>query len=492
MKWTEEQMSALQQIIKTGEAQNLSKEDIQTQLNAKKQEFKEVKTSTIPKSPGVDTENFSGSELDDYFSDSVTEKNAAEPWLNEKPKRDKNLIGPKDATGDDAVKDRARQNIVENPGAYGKRELEFIDKYNPEGLDYDQFKAKLDEQYASRGVTPNGLLSVLDGLKTKQANQKEAIKGYDELKGDLNSISSESYNESLINDYFDLENRPTVLVRSTPGTQTPNSYQPIPIKEYLGEEKYKQYLEIQNQKSNGETLELIPYNDYNLAKIDQLKGVSAQNLRRKTLEFGLRGYKDEKVQGWIEQLVDKNRPYESVEEANESLELSREAIVQTNIDNDANYEAFEKGRGSQIRNKLLEINSSAKEIINRTEEGDLLQQQVIHLLQNQLDYFYNEEEMQSLILSELSENNKLLQYLSSCREELAAPLLAVTDEYFKESSVNFRGISALLVAGIYYLVLQSKKNDGKMCGIDLNTMEGKGLIKAAIKEIIVSAFKEKL
>ena len=126
------------------------------------------------------------------------------------------------------------------------------------------------------------------------------------------------------------------------------------------------------------------------------------------------------------------------------------------------------------------------------EEGDLLQQQVIHLLQNQLDYFYNEEEMQSLILSELSENNKLLQYLSSCREELAAPLLGVTDEYFKESSVNFRGISALLVAGIYYLVLQSKKNDGKMCGIDLNTMEGKGLIKAAIKEIIVSAFKEKL
>jgi len=95
------------------------------------------------------------------------------------------------------------------------------------------------------------------------------------------------------------------------------------------------------------------------------------NLRRKTLEFGLRNYKDEKVQGWIEQLVDKNRPYDSVEEANESLELSREAIVQTNIDNDANYEAFQKGRGGQIRNKLLEINSSAKEIINRTEDGNL-------------------------------------------------------------------------------------------------------------------------
>ena len=90
-KWTEEQMSALQQIIKTGEAQNLSKEDIQAQLDAKKQEFKGVKTSTTPKSPGVDTENFSGSELDDYFSDSVTEKNAAEPWGRELPGSD---MGP--------------------------------------------------------------------------------------------------------------------------------------------------------------------------------------------------------------------------------------------------------------------------------------------------------------------------------------------------------------------------------------------------------------
>jgi len=359
MAWTEEQTAALQQIISDGKSQGLSSEEIQAQIDAKREEFKTVKTSTTPKSPGVDTENFSGSELDDYFSDSVTEKNAAEPWLNEDPKQ--------------AVKDRAKQNIRENPGAYGEREIEFMDEYNPEGLDYDQFKAKLDEQYASRGMTPSGLLSVLDGLKTKEANQKEAIKGYDDLKVSLNSISEESYNDSFINDYFDLENRP--VYEEFESNRDVRFSQVVEKKEdiekYLGPEKYKQYLDIQNQKRNGETLELTPYSDYNQATLDKLKGVSAQNLRRETLEFGIRGYKDEKVQGWIEQLVDKNRPYGSVEEANESLELSREAIVQTNIDNDANYEAFEKGRGGQIRNKLLEINSSAKEIINRTEDGNL-------------------------------------------------------------------------------------------------------------------------
>ena len=214
--------------------QGFSAEEIQAQLDAKKKEFKPVKTSTTSKSPGVDAENFSGSELGDYFSDSVTEKNAAEPWLNEKPKQ---TGGPENATGDDAVKDRARQNIRENPGVYGEREIEFMDKYNPEGLDYDQFKAKLDEQYASRGRTPSGLLSVLDGLKTKEANQKKAIKGYDDLKVSLNSISEESYNDSFINDYFDLENRPTEYIPAM--NMSSGSYQPINTEEVIKMKKFK-------------------------------------------------------------------------------------------------------------------------------------------------------------------------------------------------------------------------------------------------------------
>ena len=46
MAWTEEQTAALQQIISDGKSQGLSSEEIQAQIDAKREEFKTVKTST--------------------------------------------------------------------------------------------------------------------------------------------------------------------------------------------------------------------------------------------------------------------------------------------------------------------------------------------------------------------------------------------------------------------------------------------------------------
>ncbi len=85
-----EELKALARELKQ---QGFSNEEIQARLDAKKKEFKSVKKSTTPKSPGVDTENFSGSELDDFFSDSVTEENASAPW--EKKAYESEFVGPK-------------------------------------------------------------------------------------------------------------------------------------------------------------------------------------------------------------------------------------------------------------------------------------------------------------------------------------------------------------------------------------------------------------
>ena len=360
-------------------------------------EVKKAKKSTTPKSPGVDVESLSDSGLDDYFLDSVTSKNAAEPWLNEKPKK---TIGPKDLGS--------------------TKELRMTAKFNPDGLNYEELKNKTNEEYLTKSATPSGLLAELQRLKSKKTSQKEAIKGYEELTNKLDGISDENYTNSLINDYFDLENRPVYEEfesnRDARFSQVVEKKQDI--EEYLGPEKYKQYLEVQEQKKNGELLELIPYSEDNQARIDQLTGISAENLRRQVTEQGLRNYKDEEVQDWMQKLVDKNKPFKSVEEANKSLKLSREAIVQSNIDNDANYEAFEKGRGGQIRNKLLEINSSAKEIINRTDDGNLqyateedkaeykrLQQESADLINE-----YNSGEYKNVLDSIVStdQNNKFL------------------------------------------------------------------------------------
>lgn len=120
-----------------------------------------------------------------------------------------------------------------------------------------------------------------------------------------------------------------------------------------------------------------------------------------------------------------------------------------------------------------------------------LEQLIIQLLQRQLDYFMDTEEMQSIILSELSEDHQLLKHLSESRETLAAPFFDLTDAYFKDTDVDFRGIAALVVSGIYYLVLQSKRNDAKCCGVNLRTEAGKKSIANAISLIIHGAFLAK-
>lgn len=58
----------------------------------------------------------------------------------------------------------------------------------------------------------------------------------------------------------------------------------------------------------------------------------------------------------------------------------------------------------------------------------------------------------------------------------------------KGKDIDLRAVTALLVAGIYYLVLYSRSTDCKICEIDLNTPGGMQRIKAAITAIIEKTY----
>jgi AcrR family transcriptional regulator len=115
---------------------------------------------------------------------------------------------------------------------------------------------------------------------------------------------------------------------------------------------------------------------------------------------------------------------------------------------------------------------------------------IIKILQNQLRYFFKEEEMQHIIFSEISENNELLKKISLLREEMADPFFERIDKYLEHTDINFRGVAALLVSGIYYLVLQSKKNDAINCGINLRTEEGQQIILQTLKQMVEMIFRK--
>jgi AcrR family transcriptional regulator len=112
------------------------------------------------------------------------------------------------------------------------------------------------------------------------------------------------------------------------------------------------------------------------------------------------------------------------------------------------------------------------------------------LLQNQLDYFFNEEEMQKIVLWQISQSTKIMKEVCEERELLSKHFFTLSDKELKGKEVDLRAVSSLMVAGIYYLVLHAKSTDTLFCEIDLNTTQGMERIKKAISLILEKTYSE--
>lgn len=66
--------------------------------------------------------------------------------------------------------------------------------------------------------------------------------------------------------------------------------------------------------------------------------------------------------------------------------------------------------------------------------------------------------------------------------------LALSDEELNESNIDLGAVTALLVAGIYYLVLHAKSTDTTFCEIRLNDPQCMQRIKQAINLILEKVY----
>ena len=119
-----------------------------------------------------------------------------------------------------------------------------------------------------------------------------------------------------------------------------------------------------------------------------------------------------------------------------------------------------------------------------------IQKLITDILQNQFRYFYLDAQMQRLILWEVSTDSPLMRSIHNARESSGQKLLALTDEHFKNTGVNFRAIAGLLVGGIYYTILHTRFNGGMFSDIDLSLESGRLEMVKAIGQIISWAFQE--
>lgn len=112
------------------------------------------------------------------------------------------------------------------------------------------------------------------------------------------------------------------------------------------------------------------------------------------------------------------------------------------------------------------------------------------LLQFQFQALLDDEILQRIMLWGISEKKDFLRHLSDERELIGEEIFKIVDPQFKDSNIDIRGILAIIVAGIYYLVLHGKTNGSLFCGIDLNTADGEDRIKESISQIISMAYKK--
>ncbi|KAA5537822.1 TetR/AcrR family transcriptional regulator [Paenimyroides baculatum] len=104
---------------------------------------------------------------------------------------------------------------------------------------------------------------------------------------------------------------------------------------------------------------------------------------------------------------------------------------------------------------------------------------------SQFDYLSKNKEVQKVLLWRLSEERKSLRKLTDEQEENGEVLFSqITDPHFGKHAEKFRAVSAVLVAGMYYLNMYAEHNGSIFSGIDLKTDDGRKAIKDAVSFLI--------
>jgi len=111
------------------------------------------------------------------------------------------------------------------------------------------------------------------------------------------------------------------------------------------------------------------------------------------------------------------------------------------------------------------------------------------ILLDQLDVFSVDQDLQQILIWRLSEDNPILSDINEQREKIGSIFFNFLDNHFEGTSVDIRARLALIVAGIYFLVLYEKKTQDLFCEIDLHTPDGMERIRKAISSMTEEAFE---
>ena len=121
------------------------------------------------------------------------------------------------------------------------------------------------------------------------------------------------------------------------------------------------------------------------------------------------------------------------------------------------------------------------DVISTIEVIDNPKEQYISILTTLLESLQGNKGMQQLLRFEIASYNDTTIRTAGLREFHTLPLVDKYKKIFEKSQVEIDAVSALVIGGIYYLVLHSDLTE--FSGIDINSKEGKEKIRRAIKSL---------
>lgn len=105
------------------------------------------------------------------------------------------------------------------------------------------------------------------------------------------------------------------------------------------------------------------------------------------------------------------------------------------------------------------------------------------VLKGLADSLYTNKSMQQLLIWELAEENDITSRSAKLREANGSELIDILHNAYSaiNKEVDIRVVTALLIGGIYYLILH--RNRSTFCKIDFSKKEGKELLKNTIHSL---------
>lgn len=128
------------------------------------------------------------------------------------------------------------------------------------------------------------------------------------------------------------------------------------------------------------------------------------------------------------------------------------------------------------------------DMLKMSQDKASTQEGYVEIFKNLTDSLKEDSIMLELLRWEVNDANNLTKRSAMNREIQTLPLVATYENLFKDADVDFVAVSALLIAGIYYLSLH--KRCSPFCGIDIKTEEGRNRLINAIEALSDKLFME--